>query len=76
LTDIGGYANAIMQSTDLLKNSTKKKSLSDIGLADKDNKQTISDVILKPSEPVFVSPEQKVEKVSESTEVVVENKAE
>jgi hypothetical protein len=40
LTDIGGYANAIMQSTDLLKNSTKKKSLSDIGLADKDiNKQ-------------------------------------
>ena len=76
LTDIGGYANAIMQSTDLLKNSTKKKSLSDIGLADKDNKQTISDVILKPSEPVFVSPEQKVEKVSESTEVMVENKAE
>ena len=76
LTDIGGYANAIIQSTDLLKNSTKKKSLSDIGLADKDNKPTISDVILKPSEPVFVSPEPKVEKVSESTEVVVENKAE
>ena len=76
LTDIGGYANAIMQSTDLLKNSTKKKSLSDIGLADKDNKQTISDTILKPSEPIFVSPEPKVEKVSESTEVMVENKAE
>jgi len=76
LTDIGGYANAIMQSTDLLKNSTKKKSLSDIGLADKDNKQTISDVILKSSEPAFVSPEVKVEKVSESTEVMVENKAE
>jgi hypothetical protein len=61
LTDIGGYTNAIIQSTDLLKNSTKKKSLSDIGLADKDNKPTISDVILKPSEPVFVSPEVKVE---------------
>jgi hypothetical protein len=76
LTDIGGYANAIMQSADLLKNSTKKKSLSDIGLADKDNKQTISDVILKPSEPAFVSPEQKVEKTSESTDVVVENKTE
>ena len=76
LTDIGGYANAIIQSTDLLKSSTKKKSLSDIGLADKDNKPTISDVILKASEPVFVSPEPKVEKVSESTEVVVENKAE
>ena len=70
LTDIGGYANAIMQSTDLLKNSTKKKSLSDIGLADKDNKLTISDVILKPSEPVFVSPEVKVEPKVE----IIENK--
>ena len=76
LTDIGGYANAIKESTDLLRNSTKKKSLSDIGLADKDNKQTISDMILKPSEPVFVSPESKVEKVSESTDIVVDNKAE
>ena len=57
-------------------NSKKKKSLSDIGLADKDNKPTISDIVLKPSEPVFVSPEQKVEKTSESTEVIVENKAE
>jgi hypothetical protein len=76
LTDVGGYVNAIKESTDLLRNSKKKKSLSDIGLADKDNKQTISDIVLKTSEPAFVSPEQKVEKVSESTEVVVENKAE
>ena len=59
-----------------LKIQQKKKSLSDIGLADKDNKQTISDMILKPSEPVFVSPESKVEKVSESTDIVVDNKAE
>ena len=76
MTDIGGYANAIIQSADLLKNSKKKKSLSDIGLAEKDNKPTISDVILKPSEPVFVSPEPKIEKTSETTEVMVENKAE
>ena len=71
LTDIGGYANAIKESTDLLRNSTKKKSLSDIGLADKDNKQTISDMILKPSEPVFVSPEQKVEIKLEEPEMKV-----
>jgi len=76
LTDVGGYVNAIKESTDLYRNSKKKKSLSDIGLADKDNKQTISDMILKPSEPAFVSPEQKVEKVSESIELVVDNKAE
>jgi hypothetical protein len=32
LTDIGGYANAIIQSTDLHKNSKPKPTLTDIDL--------------------------------------------
>ena len=32
LTDIGGYANAIMQSTDLLRDTKPKKTISEVDL--------------------------------------------
>jgi hypothetical protein len=56
LTDIGGYANAIIQSTDLHRNSKPKETLADIDLTpnpttlnfseEKTNEEKISNIEL------------------------------